>query len=754
MSRQTIFVEGSGEWADDRDEDGKLIKVYRGQKGILGLPLVEVCCDALKNKDGLVLSVQEGVRTTYDFVFKTKKYDRTPALGRCVKPHVYKDALKPDGTPNPKPVIVQTPGEWETITYATMKKQARAFGMCLRKKYEIGVRDKVAIWSGNSVEWLIADLACAAYNFTSVSVYDTLGPNAASYIVADSGAKVLVCEPKTFKLVPKLLQDEIYVTNPARDLKLVVVLGRGDKETQDQLEKAGIKVCSMDAAIEEFEHAVDDDGRTDTPPTERNIVTIMYTSGTTGMPKGVILTHQNIVATISMMLLTPSININCLDVHLSYLPLAHIFERQNCMAFLTQGACIYFASAGAKSLLGDLSVIRPTIFAGVPKVYENVRDAVLRKLTGKKKQLFEMALAAKKEDLHTGCGYCALWDVLFKVTKKALGGRVRFCVTGGAPISKDTLEFVLCAFAPVVQGYGATETSAASTLTMSFDLNLGHVGAPLGTCAIRLVDVPEMNYYNATEGEYQAKKVKEAFQSGKRKVGGEVWIGGTGTSPGYYDPAIHALKEGIPSNGMAKKSKEDFFEENGISWFRTGDIGVWTEENCLRIIDRRKNMFKTSIGEYIPVEEVEKVYQDGCPFADFVFLPKETKVAYVGLCMVVSESAGAMMKWASDNNVVGDEKAVASSKEFQKHIMELLNGSAKEKKLQRFMWIVKPENLHIEYQPIGYQEQWVGGIECPNGHTEQLLTATFKARRAQLNQFFAPHFAKMYPDRPADHILP
>merc|ERR1740129_2009613 len=102
-------------------------------------------------------------------------------------------------------------------------------------------------------------------------------------------------------------------------------------------------------------------------------------------------------------------------------------------------------------------------------------------MVGFKKKILDKALAAKTKDIETGSGYCCIWDLLFKKTKAALGGRVRFCLTGGAPISKETLHFVLCALGPVVQGYGATETSAASTLTMAFDLRVGHVGPPVGT---------------------------------------------------------------------------------------------------------------------------------------------------------------------------------------------------------------------------------------------------------------------------------
>jgi long-chain acyl-CoA synthetase len=232
-----------------------------------------------------------------------------------------------------------------------------------------------------------------------VSVYDTLGPDAASFIAADSGSEVLVCEDKTFKKVPAILDDEIYTKNKGAALKVVVFTGKGDAEAKAKIEAKGLKVVGMAEAISE----VGSDVVPDTPPTRDDLVTIMYTSGTTGMPKGVMLTHKNIVATISCIDTSISLNVSSADVHLSYLPLAHIFERQICGGMLKVGATRYFASQGAKFLLVDLGIIQPTIFAGVPKVYENVRDAVKRKMTGFKKKLFDSALAAKIADLETGC---------------------------------------------------------------------------------------------------------------------------------------------------------------------------------------------------------------------------------------------------------------------------------------------------------------------------------------------------------------
>ena len=345
------------------------------------------------------------------------------------------------------------------MTYADMKAKARALGTCLRKVHGNGQREKIAIWAGNSTDWIIADQACAAFNFTSVSVYDTLGPDAASFIIADSGAQVVVVEAKTLQRLPDALEDEVYAKNPGGDVKVVVFFGKGDLEAKATLEKKGIAVVSIDDAIREHLAAL----VPDTPPTPKDVVTLMKTSGTTGNSKGVMILHSNVVASIGMLRCTPSVKLKRDDVHLIYLPLAHIFELSCVAALLYCGAVVSVASNGSKALLADLSVIKPTMFLGAPKENENERDAEQRKMVGFKKTLFERAMAAKIADLDTGCGYSKILDILvFSKTKLALGGRVRFCVTGGAPISKETLQFVQCALGSVVQGYGATETCAVS----------------------------------------------------------------------------------------------------------------------------------------------------------------------------------------------------------------------------------------------------------------------------------------------------
>jgi len=742
----------NGEFTAGVDEDGKPLKVYLGPTYVFNGKLASPPMGGKKVEDKDLVVTISGY-TLYDNMMGTTDFSDRPCFGTIKKPHVFKDAMI-DGQPNPKPTIVETPGVWEFITYAEARQQARAFGSCLRSKFGLMQREKISIWAGNSTEWMLSDMACQAFNWTSVSVYDTLGANAASFIVADSGSKVLVAEAKTFKKIPDMLKDEAYRLSPSKALQIVVCLGEADAKTRTTLEGMGLKVTTFADAVNEFSSKL----ATDTPPKPADLATLMYTSGTTGNPKGVKLTHANLVSTIAGFLLLPNLGISAEDVHLSYLPLAHIFERCIGFGLLMNGSSICFASNGAKALLADLGVVRPTLFAGVPKVYENVRDAVARKMTGTKKKLYEAALKAKIEDIETGCGYCPIWDkLIFSKTKMALGGRVRYCISGGAPISKETLQFVMCALGPIIQGYGATETAAAATICSLRDLSLGHVGAPMPHASVRLIDVPEMNYFAGKPSDYAPGSPGAlAFASGKAKQGGEVWIRGHGVSPGYYDPSVDGLVSGMSSNGMKKKTAEDFAVVDGVQTFKTGDIGTLTESGCLRIVDRRKNMFKTALGEYVPVEEVEKCYQDNCSFVDFVFLPKETKVAYVAVIAVVSDSIGTVMKWAKEvPELAGlkDAEVVASSA-FKAMVLEDFKKAAKAKKLPGFLQVGKAQNLHLEFQPIGYQERWVEGVKCSNGHTEQLLTATFKARRAQLDQYYAPVFPKIYPDRPPDHILP
>eukprot|EP00656_Telonema_subtile_P033618 TRINITY_DN3736_c0_g2_i2.p1 TRINITY_DN3736_c0_g2~~TRINITY_DN3736_c0_g2_i2.p1 ORF type:complete len:815 (+),score=295.22 TRINITY_DN3736_c0_g2_i2:167-2611(+) len=743
--------------------------------------------EAAKAENGLVLSLSKDASTLYDIVFSKSCFDERDCLGTIERQHTWQDEFVTDKdgkqTKNRLPKIVKEAGEWEYLNYKQVKEQSRRFGSFLVAQGMVPHDSRVSIWAGNSKYWVMAEQGCVSQALSSVSVYDTLGPDAAAYITADSGSKCLVCEETKFGLVSALLQDPVYQAAHGQ-IELVVTFGapKGFEEQKAALAEAGIKSFTWEEATE---HKPSED----VPPVPEDLATIMYTSGTTGMPKGVKLSHKNLLSTLSAVMLTPGMTLNKHDLYVSYLPLAHIFERINQIGLLNYGAKIAFASNSSKALLPDLQTLKPTVFAGVPKVYERVRDAVKQGLVaagGMKQSIGEGAIAAKIRNLEDGSSYCCLYDSLFfSKVKQAMGGKVRICITGGAPISKPTLQFIRACFSCIVQGYGATETSAAATLTLACDVGLGHVGVPMPNTKIKLVDVPEMNYFAAGDGQWRAgvqginadayKGKGDSYDEKKLahgKCGGEIWIYGHGVSSGYYDPSTDDVSRGVHSNGMHEKNQEDFMMEDGNYWFKTGDIGRWNMNGTLSIVDRKKNIFKISIGEYIAVEKVEKVYYDEMKgLMDQIMVPKRVKntsgqdIGYIGLVAVMNAAGFSMAQKdpSCPSGLPSDPVAAVASSEFKAFVWDKLaevnkqcglQGSALHNKLLPFERIKKADYFHLEY--VANTEDWINDVLIPSpealdpprpeGHTEQLLTATSKPRRAQLDLYFNQAYQTMYVD--------
>jgi long-chain acyl-CoA synthetase len=275
-------------------------------------------------------------------------------------------------------------------------------------------------------------------------------------------------------------------------------------------------------------------------------------SGTTGVPKGAVLTHHSFVADMAAIsahggdvLITEN------DVHISYLPLAHQFERLTMASLLAHGGCAGFSRGNPLVLLEDIEVLRPTTFAGVPRLYNRLYDKVMTMVNSGsplKRWLFHTAYAAKVSNLRaTGVVTHSVYDrLVFSKVAARLGGRVRIMVTGSAPIADNVLEFLRVAFScHVVEGYGQTEATCASSLTMPGDNRaFGNVGTPLACNLIKLVDVPDM--------QYTAKDVVNGVPCPR----GEVCFKGPNVFQGYYrDPEKTA--EAIDADG----------------WLHSGDIG-------------------------------------------------------------------------------------------------------------------------------------------------------------------------------------
>jgi long-chain acyl-CoA synthetase len=249
--------------------------------------------------------------------------------------------------------------------------------------------------------------------------------------------------------------------------------------------------------------------------------------------------------------------------------------------FIMNGSRIGFFTGNILTLLEDVQALKPTIFMAVPrllnKIYAKI-NAGVQATGGLKESLFRSAMEKKLVNLRTNCVYThGVYDkIVFKKIRAIIGGNVRTLITGSAPVSKDILDFLKCAFsAPIREGYGQTEVCGAATVTKGDDPVSGHVGGPIGCIKIRLRDVPEMGY--------TAKDIPNPR--------GEVQFYGPSLFKGYYkDP----------------ERTREAFDEDG--WLCSGDVGEVFEDGTIKIVDRAKNIFKLSQGEYIAPEKLENIY--------------------------------------------------------------------------------------------------------------------------------------------------
>ncbi|KAJ2763678.1 medium-chain fatty acid-CoA ligase faa2, partial [Coemansia nantahalensis] len=321
-------------------------------------------------------------------------------------------------------------------------------------------------------------------------------------------------------------------------------------------------------------------------PTADDIASIVYTSGTSGRPRGVVLRHSNFLATITALLAMRDAgdmyNFSTGDCSIGFLPLAHCLGRMVMHLLIVCGGRTAFPRGDPAKLIEDLHDLQPTIFVGVPRIFNRIQDRVLstvRVKGGLPAALFQYAYSTKKSNLTRGMVGHWLWDrVVFKPLREKFGGRLGLIVSGSAPISPETLEFLRCCFScVVVEGYGLTETVGPTAVTLADDIEPGNVGAPISSSMMKLRSVPEMGY---TVDDVPMPR-------------GEILIKGANISCEYYRQP-EATRETFTSDG----------------WLCTGDIGAIDARGRFHIIDRRNNLFKMAQGEFIAPERIENVLMD------------------------------------------------------------------------------------------------------------------------------------------------
>lgn len=439
----------------------------------------------------------------------------------------------------------------------------------------LGVRagDRVALLSESCPEWTLSDAGCLFAGAIDVPIYPTLTPTQVGYILRDSGARVLIVSN-----LEKFREIQEVVSECSSLEHIVFIEPASGKDAQGislaEVEQRGATLAQEQPGL------VNNLGREISPD---DLATIIYTSGTTGEPKGVMLTHSNLVS--NLIDSSAHLSFERDDSVLSVLPLSHVLERVAMYMYLYHGMAVYFGES--LEMIGpNLREVRPTIFVGVPRIFEKIFARVKEKTAEKGKMnvaILNWAVAVGKEFAKLSVSHRKIPVLLslkhkiadkliFSKMRAALGGRIRLLVSGGAALPEELGYIYIGAGLPIVQGYGLTETSPVITAGRPDDNRVGSVGKPIPNVEVRIA------------------------------VDGEIETRGPHVMRGYYNK---------PAETDAVLSAD--------GWFKTGDIGAFDEDGFLHITDRKKELFKTSGGKYIAPQPIEQMIK-GSQFVSQVVL--------------------------------------------------------------------------------------------------------------------------------------
>ncbi|XP_020022608.1 long-chain-fatty-acid--CoA ligase 5 [Castor canadensis] len=577
------------------------------------------------------------------------------------------------------------PYRW--LSYKQVSDRAEYLGSCLlHKGYKPSPDQFVGIFAQNRPEWVISELACYTYSMVAVPLYDTLGAEAIIYIVNKADIPAVICD--TFQKASVLIENVEKGLTPG--LKMVILMDPFDDDLKQRGEKCGVEVLSLVDA----ETLGKENFRKPVPPNPEDLSIICFTSGTTGNPKGAMITHQNVVSNTAAFLKTleHTFHPSTEDVTISYLPLAHMFERVVQGVMYSCGARVGFFQGDIRLLPDDMKTLKPTVFPTVPRLLNRIYDKVQNEAkTPFKKFLLNLAIASKFNEVKNGIiRRDSLWDkFIFSKIQDNLGGKIRVMITGAAPISTQVLTFLRAALGcSVFEAYGQTECTAGCTITSPGDWTTGHVGAPVACNYVKLEDVADMNYF-AVNNE------------------GEICIKGTNVFQGYLkDP--EKTQEALDKDG----------------WLHTGDIGRWLPNGTLKIIDRKKNIFKLAQGEYIAPEKIENIYIRSRPVSQVFVHGESLQSSLVG---VVVPDPEVLPSFAGKLGVKGSFEELCQNQTVKEAILEDLQKIGKEGGLKSFEQV---KSIFLHPEPFSIE----------NG----LLTPTLKAKRGELSKFFQIQIGSLY----------
>jgi long-chain acyl-CoA synthetase len=503
----------------------------------------------------------------------------------------------------PVAMRVRRDGRWTELPYRGLAEQVQAASVGLR---ELGLHDgdRVAILSENRPEWAIADYACLAARCTDVPIYPTLPARQAEYILRDSGAAALLVSSAA------QLEKVLAVRGRLPALRHLVAFDPTAR-APGVLGFEELLACGRSALARYPDwraHALG--------ATADDLATLIYTSGTTGDPKGVMLTHGNIASNVT----------TCVDLFdfregdecLSFLPLSHIFERMFGHYSMFHAGVVINYAGGIDTVPGDMQEIRPTMMASVPRLYEKIFARVLdsvRASPAPRRQVFAWARKVGEtwvERTLSGAPVSPglalqrrLADrLVFAKLRARTGGRIRFFISGGAPLSPEIAKFFFAAGMPILEGYGLTETSPVMAVNIFGQTKLGTVGRPIPRVEVRIA------------------------------ADGEIITRGPNVMHGYYGKP-EATAEAVDPDG----------------WFHTGDIGLLDAEGYLRITDRKKDLIVTAGGKNIAPQPIENLAKTSKYVSNAVMLGDRRPFPI----MLIVPNAETLKGWAARHGLAGDD---------------------------------------------------------------------------------------------------
>ncbi|CAH2067686.1 unnamed protein product, partial [Iphiclides podalirius] len=487
-------------------------------------------------------------------------------------------------------------GDYVWRSFVDVEEEARQFASGLR---ELGCapRQNVAMFAETRAEWMLAAHGCFKQSIPVVTIYATLGDDAIAHGINETEVSTVIT---THELLPKFKK----ILDKTPKVDTIVFMEDQLKVTDREGYKPGIRIFGYKEVVAKGAQSQIEA----VPPSPTDTAIIMYTSGSTGVPKGVVLSHRNMVATLKAF--ADAIPIRDDDVLMGFLPLAHVFEllaENLCIlggvpiGYSTPLTMLDSSSKIMKGTKGDATTLRPTCITTVPLIMDRISKGITERVARSGPfagALFKWAYLYKLRWQRRGFSTPLLDRFVFGRVRSLLGERLRLAIAGGAPLAPDTHTQVrLCLCCEVVAGYGLTETTSCATVMSPHDRSTGRVGAPATGVDLKLLDWEE--------GHYRV--------SNRPFPRGEVVVGGDSVAEGYYK--------------NPEKTRDEFVEADGRRWFRSGDIAELHHDGCIKIIDRKKDLVKLQAGEYVSLGKVEAELKT-CPMVENICVYGDSTKTY------------------------------------------------------------------------------------------------------------------------------